>query len=391
MTRTERPNSPRRPRRVAWYHPFIPHYRVPVINRLGDLADIDLTVFAGHAIPGLSQSDAAANLTAPRVTLRNVAFLRTRLPIVLAYASGWTRIVRSRQDAVIALEWSRDLVLWLLLATRWLFGFKLILLGHIRLLADDGPIRHRLRRFLVRASDGVIAYTTEGMEQALAWGVDPSAVVAMGNTLDEQRIARAKASVTEARTTQVRNDLGLDGPVYLFIARPTAAKRLDVAIDTVRMLADRGVPAHLLVVGTSNALQFYIDRAKGLPTVHFLGEVLDEDDLAVFFAVADLVLIPGAVGLAANHAFAYGRPLVTARGEPHGPEMVLAQDGRNALLVEACEATVFASTLEALTRAPDRLRALQQGAEATEVPTVGAMVDNIARLIRSVTPKSSRA
>jgi glycosyltransferase involved in cell wall biosynthesis len=187
---------------------------------------------------------------------------------------------------------------------------------------------------LVRSADGVIAYTDDGARQAIAWGVDPGNVTAMGNTVDVERVNRQGSIVTPERLDAVRRDLGLEGPVFLFIARPTPWKRLDVAIEAMRILMDRGLTGHLLVVGSGPNLAGYVGQAHGVPIRPLHRGVTDEDALAVYFATSDLVLIPGAVGLAVNHAFAYGLPIMTSKGAQHGPEMALAKHGTNALLIE---------------------------------------------------------
>jgi glycosyltransferase involved in cell wall biosynthesis len=377
------PPPPPRPVRVGWFFPVVAHYRVPVINRLADRPGIDLTVFAGQALPGVSNSDASGEVTARVVRVWSMRGFRVGIPF--NYAVGWTRMLATRQRVILTTESTAHLVNWLLLAVRPWFRFRFVVVGHIRLTPHDRPRVAWLRRRLVAASDGVVAYTDEGARQALAWGVAPSQVVAMGNTIDVERVARARANLTEARVAALRAELGLgDGPVYLFIARPTAVKRLDVAIETVRLLAARGVAAHLLVVGSGAALPTYEAQARDLGSVRFLGEVHDEDALAPLFAVSDLVFIPGAVGLAVNHAFAYGLPLVTAEGA-HGPEMVIAEDGRNAVIVDACEPERFATELEALARSPERLRARRAGAAGTEVASIETMAERIASLVERLT------
>jgi glycosyltransferase involved in cell wall biosynthesis len=159
---------------------------------------------------------------------------------------------------------------------------------------------------------------------------------------------------------------------------------LDVAIDAMRVLSAEGHAAHLLVVGAGLSLPSYVARSADLERVHFLGEIHDEDELAVIFAASDLVLIPGAVGLAVNHALAYGLPLVTARGQAHGPEVAIAEHGQNAWFVQTCTADDIASALSFIIQTPQVLAALRLGAAETNVPTLESMVANIADLVARV-------
>jgi glycosyltransferase involved in cell wall biosynthesis len=378
---TVSPREGRPATRLAWYQGVVPHYRVPVINALAKSDGIELTIFAGQGRSGVTNADASPDVQAPVLRLKSVHGRRRHLPF--AYAHGWSRMLW-RYDVIIAAESTRDLVTWLLLFLRRLLGFKLVIMGHIRSTPNDLKQMVRVRRWLVRSVDGVIAYTDEGARQALEWGVDPDRVTAMGNTIDVERVQRARRDVAQERLDSVRRELGLEGPVFLFIARPTPWKRLDVAIEAMRILMGRGLTAHLLVIGSGTNLARYVVQAHGVPSVHFIGGLTEEDALAVYFAVSDLVLVPGAVGLAVNHAFAYGLPLMTSRDAHHGPEMAIAKHGTNALLIETCDAPPFADALESLIRSPDRLAQLRLGAAATEVPTIAAMASKIAALIQHV-------
>ena len=367
------------PLRVAWYHQVVPHYRVPVINRLAARPSIALTIAAGQEFSGVSHQDASGSLDAPVIKVRNLWGKRGNPKVT--YSLGLARVLFGRPDIMIIGESAKNLVHWLCLSLRPFVGYRLVVIGHIQLSRRDEGLGSRLRRRLIRSADGVIAYGEAGAERARAWGVTPTAVVAMGNAVDLERVVAARSTLGVEAVKALRRGLDLMGPVFLFIARPTPWKRLDVAIETMRILAARGVTAHMLVIGGGAGLPRYMAQAASLKSVHFLGSIIDERALAPYFAVADLVFIPGAVGLAVNHAFAYGLPLVTARDVPHGPEMAVARHDVNSVIVEACDARLFAAELESIVRSPERLEALQRGAESTSVPTLDRMVDNIEELL----------
>ena len=375
------------PVRVAWFQVVVPHYRVALFNNLDDRHDVDLTVFAGPGRQGVTNADVSADLTARVAPIRNVYGRRRHLPF--SYAHGWSRMLRGF-DVVVTAESTKDVVTWLLLLLRRPFGFKLVVCGHIRLTTHDRVVVARLRRLLVTWADGVIAYTEEGSQQALEWGKDAASVIAMGNTIDTERAERARDRVTPEDVDRFKSERDLGNAVFLFIARPKPWKRLDLAIEAVRILNYRGLRTDLLVVGA-------VDTAHaGVPTtasdrVHFLGMETRDEVLATYFAAADLVLVPGAVGLAVNHAFAQGRPIVTARHAQHGPEMALAEHGRNAWLVESSDAEAFAEALERLIRAPELLERLRQGARTTELPTVGRAATSIATLVQRVVGRDTTA
>jgi hypothetical protein len=76
------------------------------------------------------------------------------------------------------------------------------------------------------------------------------------------------------------------------------------------------------------------------------------------------VVVPGSVGLAVNHAFAHGRPIVTRASRLQSPELEYIEHGRNGLIVDG-DLDRFADVVRTLARSPERLRDLAAGARAT--------------------------
>ena len=61
--------------------------------------------------------------------------------------------------------------------------------------------------------------------------------------------------------------------------------------------------------------------ANGAAWCHFRGPIYDSDTLSRIFRAGDALVIPGYVGLAVNHAFAHGLPVVTCQSPMHSPEI----------------------------------------------------------------------
>ena len=186
----------RRPVRVAWLQPVVAPYRVALVDALSQLPGIELVIYTGQAAVGVSVADASDQVAAPVVSLRN---LRAPRSAKVLYTMGWTRILRDRVDVVLTTEASHNLVNWLLLATRRMAGHKVTVVGHIRPLLGQSVWVCRLRRLLVRAADGVVAYTDAGRLQALAWRVPSNRVTVMDNAIDMGRIANADRGLQRNR------------------------------------------------------------------------------------------------------------------------------------------------------------------------------------------------
>jgi glycosyltransferase involved in cell wall biosynthesis len=369
-----------KPIRAAWMHPVIAHYRVPIINRIVCHPDIELVNFAGFAKEGVSVGDASNDVHAPVHRLHNIRLPGNSARVI--YAVGWAKILTGRYEVVITTEATHNLVNWLLLAGKRLFGYRLLVMGHIRPGQENGRISGWLRRRFIRHADGVISYTTEGAAQASAWGLAPESVAVMGNTLDIDRVERAKRELTVEAVASLRERLRVSGLTLLLSGRLTPIKRVDVAIETMRELECKGIDATLIVVGDSVKRGSLESQARGCKRIRFAGAIFDESELAAYFALADFVFIPGAVGLSVIHAFAYGVPLLTAKNVAHRPEIAVACDGVNSVMVDRCEALLFANAITRLVQAPERVQRLKKGAIATELNSADAMADEIAKTIR---------
>jgi alpha-1,6-mannosyltransferase len=191
---------------------------------------------------------------------------------------------------------------------RW--GSAVVLVSHERL---DGILRQRVPRWfpleaatswwnrrLVRHVDAVVApsryaaaeFVGRAQIEVVPWGVDRS-------------VFRPSESATER-----------EAPVQLVtVGRLSAEKRPWVAIEILRELRQRGIAAHLTVVGDGPDREILQASAAGLP-VTWTGH-LAQDAVARTLAAADVAIAPCDVetfGLAALESMACGTPVVVAAG-----------------------------------------------------------------------------
>jgi L-malate glycosyltransferase len=206
------------------------------------------------------------------------------------------------------------------------------LVVHVR---DDLPLTRvgrTVRSALIHSADGVIAvsdYTArrfnEGLERPIATRVYNSIDL---ERFDPERVAPAP----------LREELGVSPQAALLaqVAQITPWKGQDTAIRTVAGLRERGVDAHLLVVGgvSFGARTVRYDNHEFLRSLHGLVEQLDvdgavhflgpRDDVPGILRTVDLSLLPSVnepFGRAIVESMAIGTPpLVSDVGS--GPELV---------------------------------------------------------------------
>jgi alpha-1,6-mannosyltransferase len=163
-------------------------------------------------------------------------------------------------------------------------------------------------RFNLRTAeyfDQIICTTSFAAAEFRRLGVPNLTEVPLGVDLDVFHPSRADPAVRElyARPGEL---------LVVFCSRLSAAKRPELAVDTIGALRNAKVPAVLAVAGDGTRRTSLAYRAARLP-VRFAGHIADRSAVAALLASADVVLAPGPVetfGLAALEALACGTPVV---------------------------------------------------------------------------------
>ena len=163
----------------------------------------------------------------------------------------------------------------------------------------------RLNLRTAETFDEIVCTTAFAAAEFRRLGVPNLVEVPLGVDLEEFHPRRADAAV---RACYARPDELL----VVFCSRLSAAKRPELAVDTVAALRAGKVPAVLVMAGDGTRRAALAYRAARLP-VRFAGHIADRSAVAALLASADVVVAPGPVetfGLAALEALACGTPVV---------------------------------------------------------------------------------
>jgi alpha-1,6-mannosyltransferase len=177
-------------------------------------------------------------------------------------------------------------------------------------------VADRLNLRTAETFDQIVCTTAFAAAEFRRLGVPNLAEVPLGVDLDAFHPGRADEAV-RARYARPGELL------MVFCSRLSAAKRPELAVDTVAALRNDKIPAVLVVAGDGTRRTALAYRAARLP-VRFAGHVADRGAVAALLASADVVVAPGPVetfGLAALEALACGTPVVVNRSSAL-PEVV---------------------------------------------------------------------
>ena len=170
-----------------------------------------------------------------------------------------------------------------------------------------------LKRRIVRASDGFVAYGAAAREQLLGLGADPGRIRIALNTTDVRPFA---AAAQERAAARGRLGLGSE-PVALWVGRFVPRKRADRAVSLVARLRERVPGLRVLFVGEGPERSRAESAARAARLdARFLGDVR-YDELPSIYAAADVLVTLSERepwGLVVNEALAAGLPVLASSG-----------------------------------------------------------------------------
>lgn len=308
--------------RVVFVQPYLARYREPFYEQLQEQlsrAGMQIEVAVGRvqsgrqdegAFPVSLWPDRLAPLTADRLRLRLGRLSHSDLVVMeqaVKNLDAWTQLLR----------WDRKrpgLALW----------------GHGRTYSQTSRTARVLKSAMTKRADWFFAYTQAGAQAVVHGGFPRSRVTVVGNTIDTAALSRDLATVDAAQIDAFRASMGLTaGRTALFLGSVDRTKDIDILIRSTELLRECLPGFVLLVAGHGPAMA---DLAAS-PAVRLLGRV-DGQEKALALRCADLLTVPGAVGLVAVDSLVAGVPMVYREGEGHGPEVAYL-NGQTAMSVPA--------------------------------------------------------
>ncbi len=357
--------KPAKPYKVAIFHQgCVPVYRRGFYVRLAETSKNDYVVFHGKP-----PSNTSLQVAQPPFPFANVEVGTVELRLkkaLLIWQRAVSRFAAGRFDGVVIGHEFKFLSSFAILALAklrrrpvfwWGFGYRKAYGSW-----DDGgkpPLKDRIALWaadrLARWGDGYLAYTEKGRDHLLSIGVPADRIQVVRNTIDvEEQIALAEA-VAGSDDADTRAEFGLrpNADVLLYVGRLVPRKEVDSLVRfAVANPEVDGRPMDVLVIGDGEERAKLEALAGDAPNIRFAGAIDPSDmRLARAMKLSRAVVIPGYLGLAINHAFAHGRPIVTRKHDFHSPEIEYLTEGEDSLLIPGDEAD-FHEGLKAFLAAP---------------------------------------
>jgi glycosyltransferase involved in cell wall biosynthesis len=165
------------------------------------------------------------------------------------------------------------------------------------------------------------------------------------------------------------------------------SKKLDFMIEAAILIRARTPDFHLVLIGAGPDDFVVRNAAATHDWIHFMGPIFGSDK-AGYFAIADIFLCPGLVGLAVLESFAAGLPLFTTNIPVHSPEIDYLTDSVTGAITDF-DPERYAESVSNCLNAPAVLMRMSKAAkEASNLYSLESMVENFAQGILACLKKS---
>ena len=297
------------------------HYRGPIFRLLD--SEIGLDFFVGDKQEDVKKMD--------YTTLRGrVSEVHNRYFRHCYYQVGVPSLLFKSYDTYLILGDMRCLSTWMLLIGHTFFPRKRMYLWSHGDLGKSGKLHSLIMRLFYSMANGAFIYNERSREIMIRKGVPAHKLRTIYNSLDYDRQLPIRQ---ELHTDSIYSDhFKNDNRNIIFIGRLTKVKRLDLILEALSVLRERGEYYNVTFIGDGVERQLLEAKVRELNlsgSVWFYGECYEEKENACLIYNADLCVSPGNIGLTAMHVLMFGCPAITNDDFNHQmPEFEAIIDGK---------------------------------------------------------------
>lgn len=207
----------------------------------------------------------------------------------------------------------RNVTIWIFaLLKKWLFPNKKLYFWCHGWYGKETWGESMIKKAVYGCADCIFTYGEYAKKLMVDIGFDKEKIHPIHNSLDYM----TQLSLRQQMTSQdiYSKHFGNNYPVLLFIGRLTEIKRLDLLLEAMSMLRDKGELYNLILVGDGTVKEQLVQLTKQKKLVYcvwFYGACYNESQNAKLVYNADLCVSPGNVGLTAMHSMMFGTPVIS--------------------------------------------------------------------------------
>jgi glycosyltransferase involved in cell wall biosynthesis len=310
----------------------LPHYRVPFFRALhAALAQqsIELLLIYGQELNGsVPKSVDIGEPWAVRIENRYFEIFNYEL----IWQPCWRYLAAA--DLVIVEQANRLLVNYGLQFIWRGDNHKLAFWGHgtnFQARSKD-RLNSRLKNWLACRVDGWFAYTELSAKYLRRVGVRSDSMTVVQNSIDSDGLRAAAEVVSDQQLAALRIQLGLRSQqIGLYCGGLHTDKRLDFLLAAADAIKDPLADFELIVIGEGPLSGVIEAAAASRDWLHYVGPIFGHARVP-YFKLAQVMLMPGLVGLVIVDSFVLGLPLFTTDNGIHSPEIAYLENGVNGVM-----------------------------------------------------------
>ncbi len=333
-----------KPRAAIVYH-FYPHYRSGVFLALERRGKVSQHLFGQRTDP-FSEIE-------PWDIPPDIEFTET--PIVsrnktLIWQSKICSIWRDSEiEHVIFLGNAAWLSTWIAAALCRLSGKRVYFWTH-GWVAPDSGLKRIVRSMFYSLPHRLLVYGPRAKRLGIETGFPEDRITVVFNSIDVDQIFVDGKEGFIAKGADIRREMFGDAkiPVIACSSRLTRVRRLDLLIDAVAKLREKGREMQVLLIGDGpeRSLLESMARDHGV-RVYFAGAVYDMETIRDYMSTATVTVAPGKVGLTCMQSLNYGIPVITHdNADNQMPEYEAIIPGRTGAFYREGDSESLASVID---------------------------------------------
>lgn len=326
----KQPRNPAEPVEVLIVQNHLAHYRLAFYQELKGLCDqkqIRLSLLYNPQPPTTHTNDYRSGL----IHVNTDMAWAKKAPIQWRAGIGWQPIIQKAQNAqlVILQQELKYLSNHCLMFLRKRQGKKTALWGHGRnFQAPAKSLKEWVKKCISAQADWWFSYTPLSTKTLLELPYPPERITTVLNSVDTALLSERKAQTSPEELHRLRATLQLpQEPVAIFTGGLHQFKRIPFLIEACHSIKKELPDFHLLVIGDGPE-KTHIPPA---PWIKALGPKNDQEKVP-YWLLAQVLLMPGCMGLAAVDSLCLQTPTVTTDYPFHSPEICYLEDQKTCLV-----------------------------------------------------------
>lgn len=282
-----------------------PRYREAIFRAIDTEYDCDW--YFGQTSNDIKEMDTSL--------LKSVCYYKTiGNPLKVFWKKGVLKLLfKKKYKAYFMLADVRSITDWLFyLLAFTLFRQKKVYLWTHGWYGKETAYEAKMKLWLYRHASGTFVYGDRAKRLLIEQGIPKEKLFVIHNSLDYDTQKALRESIKPSNI--YKDHFQNSSPTIIFIGRLTKVKKLDMIVDALARLRNKGEKYNMVFVGDGSESYNLKVKVKSLDLnnqVWFYGASYDEKTNAELIYNADLCVSPGNVGLTAMHALIFGCPVIT--------------------------------------------------------------------------------